>query len=135
MSCDSLTVTWYLRGDAIMLSQLNYTITLTNITTSEVVNTINFAGNFCVPTMSSQCGEYLTRFSYTIVDLTPLSQTYNLSLLTSITNNSMYEILTPEVTTTATTTIAGMFVLTTILFFNSVPIVNKLFHMKNALIQ
>ena len=108
MDCGSLTVTWSLRGDSIMLSQLDYTITLTNVTTSEVVNTMNFAGNFCVPAMGSQCGEYLTRFSYTIEGLSPPNQSYNLSLLTNITNNSMYEIRTPEVTTMATTVIAGM---------------------------
>jgi len=109
MDCDSLTVTWSLRGDAIVLSQLNYTIILTNSTTGEVVNTTNFAGNFCVPLpMSYQCGEYLTKFSYAIVDLSPPSQSYNLSLITNITNNSMYEIMTPEVTTAAITTIAGM---------------------------
>ena len=109
MNCDSLTVSWSLRGDAIVLSQLDYTLTLTNSTAGEVVNATNFAGNFCVPMpMSNQCGEYLTRFSYTITDLLPPSQSYNLSLLTNITNNNMYEIMTPEVMITATTAIAGM---------------------------
>jgi len=109
MNCDSLSVSWSLRGDAIVLSQLNYTLILTNSTTGEIVNTTNFAGNFCVPLpMSYQCGEYLTSFSYTITGLSPPSQSYNLSLLTNITNNSMYEIMTPEVTITTATTIAGM---------------------------
>jgi len=103
MDCDSLTVTWSLRGDTIMLSSLNYTLTLTNRTTGEVINITNFAGNFCVPMpMGHQCGEYLTRFSYTIVGLSPPSQNYNLSLLMKITNNSMYDVMT-----TASTTIAG----------------------------
>ena len=103
MNCDSLTVTWFLRADSIMLSQLNYTITLTNMMTSEVVNTTNFAGNFCVPLNNTQCGEYLTMFTYTVDGLSLASQNYTLSLLTSIINDTMYEITTPEVNTTAIT--------------------------------
>ena len=101
MNCDSLTVTWFLRGDSIMLSQLNYTIMLTNMMTGEVVNTTNFTGNFCVP--YTQCGEYLTMFTYTVDGLSLASQNYTLSLLTSIINDTMYEITTPEVNTTAIT--------------------------------
>ena len=110
-NCNSFTtVSWTLRGDSVMLSEVNFTITITDSmgTVNGTVNrTMNIHANDCVASTMT-CGEHLTQFNYTSIDRLGVNELYNVSIATSINEtNTMYRLLTPVVSITANTTIAG----------------------------
>lgn len=98
-----MTISWMLRGPAIMLSEVNFTITIDSMGSVERVMDIN-ADSCSKDTMT--CGQYLTRFTYSgLVGLTN-NTLYNVSISTSI-NDTMYSVNTPVVTITMNTTHPG----------------------------
>lgn len=99
------TISWILRGDAVMLSDVNFTITIDIMGMPSFTDDI-IAGD--CDNMTS-CGQYLTQFDYTseIVGLAN-NTLYDVSITTSINQtNSMHVLQTPVVTITANTTISG----------------------------
>ena len=104
--CNSYTrISWMLRGDSIMLSDVNFTITITD-SMGAVNRTINIIADSCVH--NATCGKYLTEFNYTNVDGLEKNEAYNVSIAASINETkNMHELLTPVVSVIANTTIPG----------------------------
>ena len=105
--CNSFTtVSWILRGDSVMLSEVNFTIIITD-SMGNINRTVNIQANNCVlPEMT--CGEHLTEFSYNSIDRLGVNEEYDVSITTSINEtNTMYMLLTPVVSITANTIIAS----------------------------
>ena len=108
MDCDELTISWFIEGDSIMLSQLNYTIALI-MSGEEIQQSFNVSGSDCVD-MNLQgvsCGDYLTIFYYIISGL-QANQSFTVSLLTYA--DSTYAVSNLLLTTMANTTIPGMYI-------------------------
>ena len=105
--CNAYTsISWILRGDSVMLTDVNFTITITD-SMGNVNRTIIISASDCVHNIMT-CGEYLTEFNYTSVDGLEQNEPYNVSIRTSINEiNTMHIVRTPVVSIMANTTIPG----------------------------
>lgn len=109
--CNSFTnISWTLSGDGVMLSEVNFTITVTNSMGNDSI--VHIQAETCM-NETLGCGQHLTEFTYLLIDgLTP-NLPYNVSISTAINEtNSMHVVRTPLVSITANTTIPGKPVVT-----------------------
>ena len=104
--CNSFTrIIWTLRGDGVMLSEVNFTITITD-SMGSLYRIVNIRANDCMNSTLT-CGEHLTEFDYTSIDGLAVNEVYNVSIRTTINEPTMHEVLTPVVSIIENTTIEG----------------------------
>ena len=104
--CNGLTrISWTLRGDSVMLSEVNFTIIVTDSMGSNI--TVDICANDCINSTLT-CGEHLTEFNYTSIDGLAVNEVYNVSVRTTINEtNTMHVVRTPVVSIIESTTIPG----------------------------
>ena len=105
--CDGFTkISWILRGDSVMLSEVNFTITITD-SMGNTNGTVNICASECnVSAMT--CGEHLTEFTYNSIDGLGVNEVYNVSIRTTINEtNTMHVVRTPVVSILSITAISS----------------------------
>lgn len=100
-----MEINWILRGDGVMLTEVNFTITITD-SMGNVNRTVDICASDCDIEMT--CGGHLAQFTYTAIDGLKQYELYNVSIKTTFNEtNTMHVVRTPVVSITANTTIAG----------------------------
>ena len=105
--CDGFTrIIWTLRGDNVMLSEVKFTIKITD-SMGNLNRIVNIHANDCI-NFTMTCGEHLTEFDYTSIDGLAINEVYNVSIRTTINEtNTMHIVRTPVVSIIENTTIVG----------------------------
>ena len=105
--CNGFTkISWILRGDSVMLSEVNFTITITD-SMGNLSRTVNIHASDCINSTMT-CGEHLTEFNYNSIDGLGVNEAYNVSIRTTINEtNTMHVVHTPVVSLLSITMIEG----------------------------